>query len=104
MTELLHCSLIDRTMHWKEGSKKEATSELEKNRVHSSSRYYVGSSGTIPKKLQLARANVEIRVCITNTAKLDILRVICVLEPELGSLVKIFHYVGYILCETRLPQ
>jgi hypothetical protein len=30
VSEALHCSLIDFTMHWTDGSKKEATSELKK--------------------------------------------------------------------------
>jgi hypothetical protein len=82
-----------------DGSKKEATSELRKSK--DIVRYYIGN---IPKKLQLARANVESGVCIANAAKLDILRVIYGSKPELGSLVKTFYYVRYILCETRLPQ
>jgi hypothetical protein len=80
-------------MHWMEGSKKEATSELRKDIVHPRSRYYFGC---IPKKFQLARANVEYGIFIANAAKLDILRLICVPELELGSLVKTFDYVGYI--------
>jgi hypothetical protein len=91
-------------MHWTDGSKKEATSELrkkEKDIVHPRSRYYVGY---IPKKFQLPRANVEFGIFITNAAKLDILRRICVLEPGLGSLIETSYYVGYIPRETGLPQ
>ena len=93
MSEASHCSLIDFTMHWTDGSKKEATSELRKDEVHPRSRYYVGC---IPKKFQLARANVELRIFVTNAAKLDKLSVICVPEPELGRLVETSYYVGYI--------
>ena len=32
-SEALHCSLIDFTMHWTDGSKNEATSELRKDIV-----------------------------------------------------------------------
>ena len=53
-------------------------------------------AGFIPKKFQLARANVEFGIFITNAAKLDILSFICVPEAELGSLIKTFYYVGYI--------
>ena len=43
VSEASHCSLIDFTMHWTDGSKKEATSELRKDIVHpTSSQYYVG--------------------------------------------------------------
>ena len=83
-------------MHWMDGSKKEATSELEKKKivvVHSRPRYYVGS---IPRKLQLARANVKIGIFIAKGAELDILRLIRVPKPELRALVKTFFYVGYI--------
>ena len=52
--------------------------------------------GCIPKKFQLARANVEQWIFITNASKLDILRLVCIPEPELGSLVESFYYVGYI--------
>ena len=88
-------------MHWTDGSKKEATSELRKDIAHPRSRYYVGC---IPKKFQLARSNIEVGIFITNTAKLDILRLICVPEHELGTFVKTFYYVGYIPCETGLSQ
>ena len=56
-------------------------------------RYY---DGCIPKKFQLARANVEFGIFNTNAAKLDILRLICVPESELGNFIEIFYYVGYI--------
>ena len=85
VSEDSHCSLIELTMHWTDGSKKEATSELRRSIVHPSSRYYVRC---IPKQSQLARANVEFGISITNAAKLDILRLLCVPKPELGSLVK----------------
>jgi hypothetical protein len=88
-------------MHCKDGSKNEATLELKKDMVHSKLRYYVGS---IPKKLQLARANIEFEVRVANTSKLNMLRVIRVPKPELGSLVKTFYYEGYILYKTGLPQ
>ena len=80
-------------MHWTDGSKKEATSELRKDIAHLRSPYY---AGFIPKKFQLARANVEIGIFITNAAKLDILSFICAPEPKLGSLIKTSYYVGYI--------
>jgi hypothetical protein len=32
VSEALHCSLIEFTMHWTDGSKKEVTSELKKKR------------------------------------------------------------------------
>ena len=84
-----------------DGSKKDATSELRKDIVHSTSEHHVES---IPKKFQLARANVELGVFIADGAKFDILRLICIPEPELGSLVKTFYYVGYIPRETGLSQ
>ena len=34
VSETSHCSLIDFTMHWTDGSKKEATSELRKDIAH----------------------------------------------------------------------
>ena len=84
-------------MHWMDGSKKEATSELKKKKiivVHSTRpRYYVGS---IPSNLQLARANVEIWVFIAKGAELDILGLICIPKPKLGTLVETFFYVAYI--------
>ena len=40
VSEASHCSLIDFTMHWTDGSKNEATSELMKD-SHPSSWYYV---------------------------------------------------------------
>jgi hypothetical protein len=105
VSEASHCSLIDLTIHWMDGAKNGATSELRKYivTVHPSprSRYYVGC---LPKKFQLARSNVEIGIIIANAAKSDILRLICVPEPELGSFVKTFYYVGYIPRETGLPQ
>jgi hypothetical protein len=85
--------------HWTDGSKKDATLELRKDiLVHPRSRYHFGC---IPKKCQLARANVEYGIFIANLNaakldKVDILRAICVPEPELGSLVEMFDYVGYI--------
>ena len=42
VSEVSHCSLIDFTMHWTDGSKKEATSDLRKNIAQSRSRYHVG--------------------------------------------------------------
>ena len=85
VSEASHCSLIDFTMHWTDGSKKEATSELRKDIVHPMSRYY---AGCIPKKFQLARTNVEYGIVIADATKFDILRLICIPEPELGSLVE----------------
>jgi hypothetical protein len=85
---------MDLIMHWIDGSKKEATSELRKDIVHPRSRYYVKC---IPKKFQLAGVNVEFGIIIATAAEQDTLRYISVLEPELGSTVKTFYYVGYIL-------
>jgi hypothetical protein len=51
---------------------------------------------SIPKKFQLARANVEFGVFIANRAEFDILRLVGVPEPELGSLVETSYYVRYI--------
>ena len=94
LSEARHCSLIDFTMHWTDGSKKVATSELRKDFFsHLRSRNYIGC---IPKKFQLSRTNVEFGIFITNSAKLDILGLICVPEPEFGSLIETFYYVGYI--------
>ena len=62
--------------------------------VHPRSRYYVKC---IPKKFQMARVNVEFGIFIAMAAKQDTLRHICVLEPELGSIVETFYYAGYIL-------
>jgi hypothetical protein len=73
-----------------------ATSGLRKDIVH----YTV----SIHKKLQLARANNEFGLHVANAAKLNMLRVIRVPEPELGSLVKTFYYVGYIRFVEGLPQ
>ena len=101
VSEVSHCSLIDFTMHWTDGSKKEATLDLRKYIAQPRSRYYIE---IIPKKFQLARANIEFRIFITNAAKLDILSLICIPEPELGSLIKTFYYVGYIPRETGLSQ
>ena len=42
VSEVSHCSLMDFTMHWTDGSKKEATSDLRKNIAQSRSRYHVG--------------------------------------------------------------
>ena len=36
VAEALHCSIIDVTMHWMDGSKNEATSELRKNKYSDS--------------------------------------------------------------------
>ena len=93
VSEASHCSLIDFTMHWTDGSKKEATSELRRDIAYPRPRNCVGC---IPKKFQLARTNVEFGIFITNAAKLYILRFVCFPEPELGSLIKTFYYVGYI--------
>ena len=93
VSEASHCSLIDFTMHWTDGSKNDATSELKKRIQCILMRYY---DGCIPKKFQLARANVEFGIFIVNAAKPDILRLVCILEPELDSLVETFYYVGYI--------
>ena len=93
VSEASHCSLIDFKMHWRDGSKKEPMSELRKDISHPRSPYYVGR---IPKKFQLARANIEIGIPITNSAEFDILWLICVPEPELGTLVKTLYDVGYI--------
>ena len=93
MLEASHSSLTDFTMHWMDGSKKEATSELRKDVVHPRSRYYVKY---IPMKFQLARVNVECGIFIAMASKQDTLRHICVLESELGSIVKTFYYAGYI--------
>ena len=101
VSEASHCSLIDFTMHWIDGSKNEATSELNKDIVHPRLRYHVGC---IPKKFQLPRTNVEFEIFITNAAKLDILNLICIPEPELGSLIETFYYMGYIPRETGLSQ
>ena len=101
--EASHCSLIDFTMHWTDGSKNEAMSELMKDIVILGPDIMI-LCWCLPKKFQLARANVEFRIFITNGAKLDILRLICVLEPELSSLIETFYYVGYIPWETGLPQ
>ena len=92
--EASHCSLIDFTMHWTDGSKNEATSELRKDvSTFKFTRFYVGC---IPKKFQLAGANVECGIFIANATKLDILSLICIPEPELSSIVESFYNVGYI--------
>ena len=102
VSEASHCSLMDFTMHWTDGSKKEATSELKKDIAYPRSRsYYVWY---VPKKFQLARTNVEFGIFITNAAKLDILRLVCVPKPELGSLVKTSYNVGYIPWKSGFPQ
>ena len=59
---------------------------------------------SIPKELQLARTNIEFRVFIAEGAKLDILRLVCVPKPELGSLVETSFYVRDIRCKTGLSQ
>ena len=103
VSEASHCSLIEFTMHWTDGSKNDATSELnkKKNIVNPRSRYDIC---ILPKKFQLARANVEQGIFIANASKLDILRLICIPKPELGSLVELFYYMRYIPRETGLPQ
>ena len=101
LSEAMHCSLIDLTMHWTDGSKNEATSELRKDIVILDRGIMLGG---IPKKFQLARANVEHGIIIANAGKLDIERIIFIPEPELVSLVETFYYVGYIPWETGLPQ
>jgi hypothetical protein len=94
VSEASRCSLIDFTMHWTDGSKKDATSELKMDiAAHPRLRYYVRC---IPKKFQLARANVEFGIFITNAAKLDILMLICVPEPGPGRLVESFYNMGYV--------
>ena len=102
VTESSHCFLIDFTMHWMDGSKNAATSELRKNVIHTRS-WYTGWM-SIPKELQLSRTNIEFRVFIAEGAKLDILRLVCVPEPELSSLVETSFYVRDIRCETGLAQ
>lgn len=89
----MHCSLIESTIHWTDGRKNEATSELY---IY----IYIGRNiileANLPKKLQLARANVEVGVSVTNGTELDILGFICIPKPEFGTLVETFFYVGYI--------
>ena len=82
-------------MYWIDGSKKEATSELRKgvHVLYPRSRYFVKC---IPKKFQSASLNVKFGIIIATAAEQDKLRHISVLEPELGSIVETFYYVGYI--------
>ena len=78
-------------MHWTDGSKNDATSELKKKKIqYILMRFY---DGCIPKKFQLAKANVEQGIFIANASKFDILRLVCIAEPELGSLVEPSWYI-----------